>query len=129
MYIKNIIWVIVGIVGLAILLLLIRDEKGIPHATMIPDTTEVNGGNGEYGGEETFLEYTPQNYSRKPSEEFLGKTYVKCLEMVYEWPDAQLIATNSGNHGIASMEFIVNENHHLLEFLDDKCVEDRILNK
>jgi hypothetical protein len=49
--------------------------------------------------------------------------------MIYEWPDAQLFETNSGNQGIASMEFIVNENHHLLEFIDDKCVEDKILNK
>ncbi|MBU3664049.1 MAG: hypothetical protein FGM41_12760 [Bacteroidetes bacterium] len=129
MYIKNIIWVIVGIVGLAILLLLIRDEKAVPHVTLITDTTKVIVGNGETKGEVPFLENTPQNYSRKPSDEFLGKTYVKCLEMVYEWPDAQLIETNSGNQGIASIEFKVNENHHLLEFLDDKCVEDRILNK
>lgn len=129
MLIKNIIWVIVGLVGLLILLFLLREDKGVPHATIISDTTEVNMGNGEYGGEETFLEYTPQNYSRKPSEDFMGKTFVKCLEMVYEWPDAQLFGTNSGNHGIASMEFIVNNNHHKLEFLDDKCVEDKILNK
>jgi hypothetical protein len=129
MYIKNIIWVIVGIVGLGILLLLIRDEKGVPHATIIPDTTEVNEGNAAYGGEEPVLEYTPQNYSKKPSEDFLGKSYVKCLEMIDEWPDAQLFETNSGNHGIASIEFIVNKNHHLLEFIDDKCVEDKILNK
>lgn len=125
---KNVIWIIIGVVGLLILVLLTREENVIPYSTTQIDTIDYKAGAPvEESGEFVLPEYTPQSFTRKPSEDFLGKPFVKCLQMVYEWPDGILYETNEGAGNIANMEFKVNGRHHQLFFLDDKCVEDNII--
>jgi hypothetical protein len=125
---KNVLWVLFGTVGLVVLLLLAREDDVIPHSTVKIDTIDYKVGFPvEESGEVVFPEYIPQSYTRKPSEDFLGKPFVKCLEMVYDWSDGQLYEANDGTGSIANMEFVVNGKHHQLYFLDDKCVEDNII--
>jgi hypothetical protein len=125
---KNTLWILFGVIGLVVLVLLTREDNVVPHATSNIDTIEYKVGIPvEESGEVGFPEYIPQSYTRKPSEDFLGKPFVKCLEMVYEWSDGQLYEANDGDGSIANMEFVVNGRHHQLFFLDDKCVEDNII--
>ncbi len=125
---KNVFWILLGVVGLTALILLTREDNPIPHSTMQIDTMDYKVGiKGEESGEVVFPEYIPQSYTRKPSDDFLGKPFIKCLEMVYDWPDGRLYEANDGDGSIANMEFVVNGRHHQLYFLDDKCVEDNII--
>jgi hypothetical protein len=125
---KNVLWILLGIAGLIVLVLLTREENIVPYSTTKLDTIDYKAGVPvEESGEVVFPEYIPQSYTRKPSEDFLGKTFPKCLQMVYEWPDGQLYNSEEGSGSIANMEFMVNGRHHQLFFLDGKCVEDNII--
>lgn len=120
-------WILVAILVIVILLFLTRDNDAIPHATMVVDTVDYKGKGPETGGEGVTISSGVENYKHQPSEDFLGKRYAKCLQMVYEWSDSKLLNTTNGLEGIATMEFVVNNHHHKLAFLEDICVEDEIV--
>ena len=125
---KNWMWILIGIIGLAILLYLASDYEEIPHATIHVDTTEVIiGGGSDGGGSIPEMDYEPKSYKKQPSEKFLGKKFSVCLQMVHEWPDAEIYEIEHPHEGIAKMDFKVNRHNHELSFLDDVCVADYII--
>ncbi|MBP7510461.1 MAG: hypothetical protein KA981_00950 [Bacteroidia bacterium] len=127
---KNWLWIVFGVLVLAILLLLSKDDYEIPHSNLRVDTIDYKvGGGPETGGGDPEMGYTPATLKQQPSELFLGKKFAKCLEMVYEWPDSKVFEMNDSHDGIANMDFIVNNHHHQLYFDNDICVEDNILKK
>lgn len=121
-------WILIGVIGLAILIILANDHEEIPHATIYVDTTTVTSGGGNNGGGSIpEMDYEAKSFKKQPSEKFLGKKFSVCLQMVHEWPDAEIYEIAHPHEGIAKMDFRVNRHHHDLSFLDDICVSDNII--
>jgi hypothetical protein len=124
---KNILWILLAIIVLAILLWLSRDGNTVPHAIII-DTLGINihsNSNKDAEHHETFS--ATENQKHLPNEIFLGKSMSECLTTMSEWPDAQLLEIT--RDGMPVMRFRVNNRIHELKFIDDICVSDEILKK
>ena len=125
---KNLLWVLLAVVVMTILLLLSSRTEEVPHGYIQVDTTDqIEAGSGETGGSVPEMGYVAKSYKRQPSEDFLGKSYSTCIQMIYEWPDAQLYEMASGIDGIPFLDFSVNKHHHNLIFSNDICVQDERL--
>lgn len=126
---KNIYWIIIGIIGMAILLYFSKDRSKISAPILNIDTvkTEPITSTGDAEGSIPSMGYIPTDYRTTPSENFLGKSSSEVLVMIYQWPDAQLYDVTT--KGIVKMNFRVNNHHHELTFLEDSCVSDVILKK
>lgn len=125
---KNILWVLFAIVVLAVLYYLSRENEVIPHSTIPRDTTEIRtyGKGGDYWGGDPVMNYNPTSKKRAPREDFLGKKFSVCLEMIYEWPDAQVYDMGDGKGGMTFLDFTVNNHHHFLTFSENVCATDDI---
>lgn len=127
---NNIVWILLGVIVLAVLFFLSRDEHQIPHSTLsIDSVTEVKSGGGESGGGDPEMGYEPASLKQPLTEEFLGKSFSKCMQIVYDWPDGKIFDVNDGRDGTETMNFMVNNHHHELFFQNGICVEDNIIKK
>lgn len=128
---KNLLWIVLGLVVLSVLFFLSRDEYKIPHSKLnIDSVTTVNTtSGGESGGGDPEMGYEPASLKQPLTEEFLGKTFSKCMQIVYDWPDGKIYDVNDGHDGNETMNFKVNNNHHELFFQNGICVEDNIIKK
>ncbi|MCF8254950.1 MAG: hypothetical protein K9H61_01815 [Bacteroidia bacterium] len=126
---KNALLVGIGLLVLVVLVLLSREDYEIPHSVLTIDTIDYTrkAMGPETGGGDPEMGYSPASLKQQPSEAFLGKSFAKCLEMVYEWPMAEVYEINNGHDGIPSLDFNVNNHHHELLFSNNLCVEDNIL--
>jgi len=126
---KNLIWIFIGIVGLGVIVYVTLTENN----TNIHLNVKLDSLNYKYNiGNNTSvsvqdMDYKPISNSPKPEENFLGKIFSTCMQMVYEWPDAQLYEAN--NDDLQKMIFMVNNTHHELTFINDSCVTDYVLKK
>jgi hypothetical protein len=126
---KNILWILLGLIGLAILVFLSRDKQVLPHGRFDADSIKsvLNETGENPDAYIPYLNYEPKSYRRQPSEAFLGKKFHVIMDMIYEWPDAQLYEVNT--EGLMYMRFKVNRKVHELHFIDDSCVADYITRK
>lgn len=121
---KNWFWIILAIVVMVILVFLAKDDQKVPSGKVVFDSIEKPRGRDQDAKIPSF-DAPVTNKKYKPSEDFKGKSYAKCLEMVYEWDDARLIDANSS--GMVRLKFKVNNHIHELDFIDDICVNDVIV--
>jgi len=127
---KNLLWLLIGVVVIAILFFLSRDEYKIPHSKLnIDSVTYVHTSPGESGGGDPEMGYEPASLKEPLTEKFLGKTFAKCMQIVYDWPDGKIFDVNDGHDGNETMNFMVNGHHHELFFQNGICVEDNIIKK
>lgn len=126
---KNILWVLLGIGGLVILMILSRNEdETMIHSDRVDTVAiETNKKGFDYEGDIPKMGYVPVSPKRKPSEAFIGKRFHVCLEMVSHWPDGKLIKLGDGRGGVTFMEFMTNGHHHYLMFSQEICESDEII--
>lgn len=127
--VKNIFWIILGVVGMGLLIYLSMHEDSAWIHAGSPDSIKVvlenKGFN--YDGEIPHQDYVPASPKRKASEDFKGKKFHECLIMVSEWPDAKIIDMGDGKGGETFIDVVVNHHHHYLSFSEDYCQTDQIL--
>lgn len=126
---KNILWILLGLAVLAVLIYLTRRPEEMPHYTNHSDSIsyEVVAKSPEYGGETPKMGYNPVSPKRAPSEDFIGKRFHVCLEMIGQWDDSEIFDMGDGIGGVTFLEFRVNKHHHYLTFSRDICETDEII--
>jgi hypothetical protein len=125
----NLIWILIGALVLGVLIFISKDDYIIPHSKLKSDSVtsfdEKSGGG--YGGGDPEMSYEPASLKEPISEDFLGKSFSKCMQIVYDWPDGKIYDVNDGHDGNETINFKVNNKHHELFFQNGICVEDNII--
>lgn len=127
----NFLWVFFGMSVLAALFVMSQDEYKIPYSKLnIDSVTTVKTAYLESGGNGPDLaNYEPGTYIEPLTETFLGKSFSKCMQSVYDWPDGKIFDVNDGHDGTETINFMVNGNHHELFFHNGICVVDNVNSK
>jgi hypothetical protein len=125
---KNFLLVLFGIIVLLVLWWLTIDQEKIPHVILAQDTTETNIKGKIEGGNAKIVESAdPSSMIEDVKAEFLGKTFHKCLSIIYKIPNSQIEEIENNAEGISFINAYVKGTHHMLYFDNGICTTDEIL--
>ncbi len=124
---KNFILILFGIIVLLVLWWLTKDQERMPHVILAQDTTEINIGGVEGGNAKILEGADPSSMREEVKAEFLGKTYPKCLSIIYKIPNSQIEELENSAESISFINAYVKGVHHMLYFDNGICTTDEIL--